>query len=54
MTDKVLDVIFFRREWTEGPWHYENPNRALEQLIAEQTEPQGSDKVVCHNCGCGC
>ncbi len=27
-------------------------NRIL--FAPETIEPQGSDKVVCHNCGCGC
>lgn len=27
-------------------------NRVL--FAPETIEPQGSDKVVCHNCGCGC
>lgn len=27
-------------------------NRLL--FAPETVEPQGSDKVVCHNCGCGC
>ncbi len=27
-------------------------NRVL--FAPETIEPQGSDKIVCHNCGCGC
>lgn len=27
-------------------------NRIL--FAPEMIEPQGSDKIVCHNCGCGC
>ena len=30
--------------------------RGINRLLfaPETIEPQGSDKVVCHNCGCGC
>jgi hypothetical protein len=30
--------------------------RGINRLLfaPETVEPQGSDKVVCHNCGCGC
>lgn len=30
--------------------------RGINRIIfaPEMIEPQGSDKIVCHNCGCGC
>ncbi|MCF6178161.1 MAG: hypothetical protein L3J63_02060 [Geopsychrobacter sp.] len=30
--------------------------RGINRLLfaPETVEPQGSDKVICHNCGCGC
>ena len=34
----------------------EDLRRGINRLVfaPETVEPEGSDKVVCHNCGCGC
>lgn len=34
----------------------EDLRRGINRLVfaPETIEPEGSDKVVCHNCGCGC
>ncbi len=34
----------------------EDLKRGIDRVLfaPETIEPQGSDKVVCHNCGCGC
>lgn len=34
----------------------EDLKRGINRILfaPETIEPQGSDKVVCHNCGCGC
>lgn len=34
----------------------EDIRRGINRLVfaPETVEPEGSDKVVCHNCGCGC
>lgn len=35
---------------------FEDIRRAINRVAfaPETIEPEGSDKVVCHNCGCGC